>query len=399
MAVLKNAVKQKMGCFVGTEITSFEMKDEKLWSLIPKHFQTVTFGNELKPETLFGRSRQKCPGIETTDLNGESIQVPTLDFSVPEQMLDKIMSWNEAHKEEPLKVRGHVLVWHAQTPEWFFHEDYEKTKPYVDKECMNKRLEWYIRSVLTHFVGEGSKYKDLFYGWDVVNEAVSDETGTYRSDHEKNDEDLSNDTHGSNSSWWHVYESNEYILNAFLYANKYAPATLELYYNDYNEFLPAKMKGIVELLKAVKALQGAPGVGTRISAMGMQGHYHMDWPETELISEAIRTYAEVVEHVQITELDLKANKDYDASPEAKKKEYAKQAERYAEIYKITQDANEEGGNVVTGIIFWGVADHYSWLQFFSNVGGGSREVHPQCPLLFDDNYEPKPAYYVFADSE
>lgn len=36
---------------------------------------------------------------------------------------------------------------------------------------MDKRLEWYIRSVLTYYTGEDSRYKGMFYGWDVVNDA------------------------------------------------------------------------------------------------------------------------------------------------------------------------------------------------------------------------------------
>ena len=70
-----------------------------------------------------------------------------------------------------------------------------------------------------HYLGQDSKYKDLFYGWDVVNEAVSD-NGGYRTEKENPAEDLNNDTHGKNSSWWAVYQSNEYIINAFKYANK-----------------------------------------------------------------------------------------------------------------------------------------------------------------------------------
>ena len=66
-------------------------------------------------------------------------------------------------------------------------------------------------------------------------------------------EDLLQDTHGSNSSWWHVYQDESFIINAFKYANKYAPASLELYYNDYNECVPKKREGIVKLLEAVKA--------------------------------------------------------------------------------------------------------------------------------------------------
>lgn len=36
---------------------------------------------------------------------------------------------------------------------------------------MDKRLEWYIRSVLAYYTGEDSRYKGMFYGWDVVNDA------------------------------------------------------------------------------------------------------------------------------------------------------------------------------------------------------------------------------------
>ena len=68
---------------------------------------------------------------------------------------------------------------------------------------MNKRLEWYIKTVLTHFTGEDSKYKDMFYGWDVVNEAVSDGQGGVdglRTDKENPSESLNEDRHGRFSS-------------------------------------------------------------------------------------------------------------------------------------------------------------------------------------------------------
>ena len=77
---------------------------------------------------------------------------------------------------------------------------------------MNKRLEWYIKSVLEYYTADDSKYKDLFYGWDVVNEAISDSTATYRTDEEPGQDQLSDSTHGSKSSWWKVYGSNEFIL-------------------------------------------------------------------------------------------------------------------------------------------------------------------------------------------
>ncbi len=394
---MKDTVAEVMGCRVGAAATEYELNDRKVWEIITTHFNALTLGNELKPDALFGYSNWQCPGTEEAELNGETLTVPKLDYSRAERMLDKIWEWNKQHPEDKILVRGHVLVWHSQTPEWFFHVDYDKNKGYVDKETMDKRLEWYIKTVLTHFTGEDSKYKDLFYGWDVVNEAVSDGSGTYRSDSENPSEPLSNDTHGSNSSWWHVYQSNEYILNAFRYANKYAPESLELYYNDYNECETGKMKGIEALLTAVKEAEGAPGEGTRITAMGMQGHYSMTSPSFDRVELAIRRYAAIVGNVQITEFDLKARDGYDGSDTAKEEEYQKQATRYQVLYTTMQNLNKQENINVTGITFWGTADHYSWLQSRSDVGGGSSGNLPQCPLLFDENYEPKPAFYVFAE--
>ena len=88
--------------------------------------------------------------------------------------------------------------------------------------------------------------------------------------------------------------------------------------------------------------------GTRIDAMGMQGHYNLSYPALSDIEKAIRAYA-------------------------------------------------EDGIDVGGITFWGVVDKYSWLQTASNVGGGSDGSLTQCPLLFDSDYKVKPAYWAFVD--
>ena len=389
---LRDAVTKELDCYVGAAVTSSELNNENVWDIVTTHFNAVTFGNELKPDSMFNYSNAVCPGTAEAELNGETITVPKMNFTRADMMLDKILQWNEKNPDNALKVRGHVLVWHSQTPEWFFHEDYDKTKPYVDKDTMNKRLEWYIRTMLTHYTGEDSKYKGMFYGWDVVNEAVSDATGTYRTDSENPNEPLSNDTHGNNSSWWHVYQSNEYIINAFIYANKYAPADLELYYNDYNECMANKKEGIIELIKAVQSAEG-----TRIDAMGMQGHYNMEWPALSDIETAIHDYADVVGNIQITEFDMKSSEGYDGSQEAKEKEYEEQAKRYGAIYQALKSASSEDGVNVTSLTFWGTADHLSWLQSRSNIGGGNTTGLPECPLLFDENYEKKPAFYAFTE--
>lgn len=397
--ILKDAVMDIMGCRIGCAASEGVLNDAKAWELITTYFNAVTFENELKPDSMVGYSVARCPGTETAELGGETIEVPRLDYSRAERMLDKIYDWNAEHPDDKIMVKGHVLVWHAQTPEWFFHVDYDKNKAYVDKETMNKRLEWYIRTILTHFTGEDSKYRGMFYGWDVVNEACSDGDHVYRTDNENPNESLSEDRHGSNSSWWHIYQSSEYIVNAFIYANKYAPADLELYYNDYNECMSNKVEHIMELLTEVKSREGEPGVGTRITAMGMQGHYSMESPAFYELTGAIRRYASVVGNVQFSEMDMKANADYDGSDEAKEKEYKEQYLRYKVLYYMMQSVNEEEDINVTSITFWGTADHYSWLQSSSNMGGGSTGNLPQCPLLFDENYQIKPAYKAFTEKK
>ena len=394
---LRDSVAATVGCNIGAAVTESEIRDEQVWDIITTHFSTVTFGNELKPDALFNYSTDKVPGITTDMVGDKEIEVPVMNYTRAEKMLDKVLAWNEENPDRQIKVRGHVLVWHSQTPEWFFHEGYDKKADYVSKDEMNLRLEWYIKTVLTHFTGEDSKYKDMFYGWDVVNEAVSDSGGKLRTDSENPSEPLSLDRHGTNSSWWHIYQSNEFIINAFKYANKYAPADLQLYYNDYNECNAVKRSGIVELLEAIKAEEGEPGVGTRIDAMGMQGHYGMDDPSFSNVQTSIETYAKVVGNVQITELDIQASSDYNGSDESKVDEYEKLRKRYNMLYFAMKAANDNPEYNLTGITFWGTVDKYSWLQNRSDVGGGSTSGRKQCPLLFDDNYEPKPCFWVFAE--
>lgn len=390
---VKDAVTEVMGddFIVGGAVSTTEIMDMGCVAIAKKHFNALSIGNELKPDALFGYSNGKCPGTTTDELNGETIVVPVMDFSRAEKILNKIKKWNEEDPENPIKVRGHVLVWHAQTPEWFFHVDYDASKDYVSKEEMDKRLEWYIKTVLEHFTGEDSPYKGMFYGWDVVNEAVSDSGRGYRRDNEKASESLSEPTHGSNSSWWHVYQSEEYIMNAFIYANKYAPADVELYYNDYNEFNMTKMKGILELLNAVKSTEGA-----RLDGMGMQGHYSVSDPDTYKFETALKSYAEAAGSVQITEWDIKASGAYNGTEESKQTENIRIANRYKTFYNSILALKESGVNI-TGITFWGIVDKYSWLQTSSSVGGGADGSQTQFPLLFDDDYKVKPAYWAFVD--
>ena len=389
------------GSIAGTAIMSSEISDDTLMELVEKHFNAVTFGNELKPDALFNYQIGQSVGYTKITFQGKELKVPVvndknenLDFSRADEMLEKILEWNNANPNNKIRVRGHVLVWHSQTPEWFFHEDYNVAKPYVDKETMNRRLEWFISSVFDHYFGEAAnkKYAGLFYGWDVVNEAVNG--NTYRDDKvisDASDTSTSDTRHGSNSMWWRVYKSNEFIINAFKYANKYAPKDVELYYNDFGETDNTKCEGIVKLINDVKSAEG-----TRLDALGMQAHYNVDGFSAAQFKSVAKKYAQAAGKVQLTELDFKASSTYDGTAATKESEYTKMAYCHKNLYEAIKALKEEGTNV-SGITVWGVIEPNSWLHSQSNLGGGA-SGSAQCPLLFDGNYKAKPAYWAYVDA-
>lgn len=397
----KTSVTESLGndSIAGTAIMLSEISDDTLMELVEKHFNAVTFGNELKPDALFNYQIDgNSVPTKTITFEGEELQVPvvndagdSLDFSRADAMADKILEWNNAHPDQKIRIRGHVLVWHSQTQEWFFHENYDITKPYVNKETMNRRLEWFISSVFDHYFGEAAngKYDGLFYGWDVVNEAVIG--NTYRTDKVSAAESLSEIRHGNNSSWWHVYESNEFIINAFKYANKYAPANVELYYNDFGETDNTKCEGIVKLINDVKSAEG-----TRLDALGMQAHYNVDGFSAAQFKSVAKKYAQAAGKVQLTELDFKASSTYDGTAATKESEYTKMAYCHKNLYEAIKALKAEGANV-SGITVWGVIEPNSWLHSQSNLGGGA-SGSAQCPLLFDGNYKAKPAYWAYVDA-
>ena len=385
----------------GAGIDSVEIKDDTATELVKKHFNAVTFGNELKPDALFNYQIGRSVSTNTITFKGQELEVPVvndkgefLDFSRADAMVDKIMEWNTANPDKKIRIRGHVLVWHSQTPEWFFCKNYDMSKGYVDKDTMNLRLEWFISSVFDHYFGEAAnhKYDGLFYGWDVVNEAVIG--NGYRQGYEiadANDTSESDTRHGTNSCWWRVYNSNEFIINAFKYANQYAPKDVELYYNDFGETDNTKCEGIVQLIKDVKAAKG-----TRLDAFGMQAHYNVDGFSAAQFKNVAEKYIEAAGKVQLTELDFKASSTYDGSAAAKESEYTKMAYCHKNLFEAIKGLNKSGSKV-SGLTVWGVIEPNSWLHSASNVGGGANGSK-QCPLLFDGNYKAKPAYWAYVDA-
>ena len=356
--------------YMGVALPVSSLDNKNTMKLVEKHFNSVTCENEMKPESILGSGE---PGVSTLD-ELES----KLNFESADKVAQHFADYNDKNPSEPIKMRGHVFVWHSQTPTWWFREDFKSDGAYVSKEEMNKRIDWYIEKVGTHF---DTKFPGLIYAWDVVNEQASDAGGIRMG-----------------TDWAAIYGgSTEYILQAFKSADQYLAKDTILFYNDYNDCDPVKAATICRFLKEIR---GVLKEGRKLGA-GMQGHHDMLTPTYETIETATRKYAEIADVVHITELDIKSSVGFDGKD--LETEFTKEGHRYKDIYEIVRKINEEHkkGSLtgyVQNITIWGTHDPVSWLKTSNSVGGSADGKTPQYPLLFDDYYGAKPAYWAFVNA-
>jgi endo-1,4-beta-xylanase len=269
-----------------------------------------------------------------------------------------------------MKVVGHTLVWHNQTPAWVFQG---KDGALADPETLRARLKEHIQTVV-------GRYKGRIHGWDVVNEAL-DEDGTLR------------------KTRWLEILGEEYLALAFELAHQADPQA-ELYYNDYNLTTAAKRAGALRIVKQLKAK------GLRVDGIGEQGHWLLDRPSLSDIESTIVDIAGLGVKVHITELDvdvlprdpamygadLQKRAEFRAStnlypdglPGEKQQELAR---RYADAFALFLKHRDK----VARVTFWGVHDAQSWLNGFPIQG---RVNHP---LLWDRQGRAKPAFQAVVD--
>lgn len=332
---------------LGTAITPSDLKSRNTTALLEKHFnQSITAGNELKPDYVLDQSASLAYFQEHGD-----DEHPQVNFDQAKPVLDYARSMK-------IPVRIHTLVWHSQTPTWFFKEGYDPKGEWVSPEKMTARLENYIKAYFEKLI---ELYPDIeFYACDVVNEAWM-ESGKPRT---AGDCKVKEGT----SAWVQIYGDNSFIEKAFTFARKYAPEGCKLYYNDYNEYMDNKMKAIVSMAEDFKA----KGI---IDGIGMQSHLDVRkgkdaFPSISMYKKALDTYCELGLDIQVTELDATV-------PDGSKDQYL---EAQAEYYKGIFEAIYEHKDKISAVIFWGLSDNRSWRA------SGQ-------PLLFDGNSKAKPAFY------
>ncbi len=330
---------------IGTALTNFDLTSKSFMNLVQKHFSgSVTVGNEMKPDYLLDQKASIAYFEENADDTN-----PQVNLASARGVLNYC-------KKNNIPVRGHTLVWHSQTPDWFFKEGYAADGEWVSKEKMIERMENYIKNVMAACAKE---YPDInFYAWDVVNEAWTD-SGTPRTAG-------SNNSSSGSSAWVKVFGDNSFIEYAFKFARKYAPEGCKLYYNDYNEYMPQKTDAILSMAADLKA-QGT------IDGIGMQSHLDVGFPSAAMYKTALSKFAATGLDVQITELDITTNDTSAAGLQT-------QAKVYSDIF----DALVEYKDSISAVVFWGVTDPASWRA-------------SQYPLLFDGQYQAKPAFDAIVD--
>src|SRR6187431_1084481 len=188
---LKESFKNEflIGMAINEEISSG--KDSVSQNIILKQFNSITPENVMKAERINPK-----PGVYNFK--------PADDFV-------------EFGKKNKMFIIGHTLIWHNQTPAWFFQD--KNGKPNT-KEAQMERMRSHIETIAGRYAGK-------VQAWDVVNEVLG-EDGAYRP-----------------TTWVNgIGNGDTLVKNAFKFASIYAPNT-ELYYNDFNVWRPAKRDGIM----------------------------------------------------------------------------------------------------------------------------------------------------------
>ncbi len=329
---------------IGAAATTDEISPKSTKDLILKHCNSLTLGNELKPDAILDKNACLEMAAAGDDTN------PQVNIASARTLLNFA-------RDNNLPVRGHVLVWHSQTPDWFFRENYDENGNWVTKDVMLKRMENYIKNVFDAVLAE---YPTVdFYAWDVVNECWLD-NGQPRKGGVQG-------ANGSNDSGWvQIFGDNSFIEPAFEYARKYAPEGCKLYYNDFNEYMPDKTTAIYNMAMDLKE----KGL---IDGIGMQSHLDVGFPTVSTYKKALDKFASTGLDIQVTELDITTADTSEAG-----------FEKQAQIYSDILDVCVEYADSISAVVFWGTTDDKSWRS-------------SKYPLLFNEDFTAKPAYYAIVD--
>jgi len=355
------------GFKLGGAFGAGDMKNEAHLNMLKQDFNSVTCTNEMKAYSMLDQFGSK----NTKD------GMPMINF----YWADKMVEWVQQNN---IKVRGHVLVWDAYMCDWFFREGYDSAKPYVDRETMLKRMEYYITEVITHFE---TKYPGVVYCWDVVNEAVGDNVDEF----DPADPRHLRKTRNGGPNLFYELVGDDYVEYSFLYARNAVDALgadIKLFYNDYNAFFLQKRTAMCALAESVNSFATDENGNPRklMDGMGMQGYIGgygyqdgcLSASHLSNIRDSIKAYGDLGLEVHITEM---AVRNFD--PELT----AEHAEYYGKLFEIFKQVNSGDVKPLTCVAIWGMTDR-------PNEQKGTYNYNLISPYggLFTEKFERKDAW-------
>lgn len=339
--VLKDA-SYPIGCAINS---SYLDRDKTYRDMIVREFSSVTLENEMKLPFLLK------DGVYDESAGKWNL---TFDFSLADRMVNFA-------KENNLRVHGHTLVWFKKIPECLRKYDGK------GREIWVSFLKEYISEVAGHYRGKVAS-------WDVVNEALADDSPNLRGD--------SNDQTVKNKDLWFDNIGRDYISLAFRFAHEADPDAL-LFYNDYGtEWLGNKRAAMVSMVKQLIS-EGVP-----IDGIGLQMHTDICRKPEELegrIRNIVRSIESVVDEcglmVHVSEIDVKLCTEKETADYSDAGNLQRRLEAQRKVYKaVAEKLKSCPEKKVFGMTLWGVADTGSYGQRYKT-------------LLFDSGYGKKPAYY------
>lgn len=249
---------------------------------------------------------------------------------------DTLVAFAKMHN---IQVRGHTLVWYRALPSWL------TTGHFSRAELMN--------ILRDHIMAEVSHYRGQVNIWDVVNEAVNDD-GTLE------------------GSIWLRGIGPDYIDLAFRWAHEANPEA-RLFYNDYDgEGLGKKSDAIYKLVKGM-IQRGVP-----INGVGLEMHVSLNqYPPPKDVLANMKRLAALGLEVQITEMDVKIQND----TRPLQARLQAEAQIYGDMLGACLAVKQ-----CTAFIMWGFTDRHTWIPDATG--------HRDAPLIFDEEYRPKPAYFA-----
>lgn len=302
--------------------------------LIKYHMNSMSPGNWMKSAYIVDITGSAAAyNSATTQAEKDSIDThPIITFN------GNIIAQLNWAKRQGFTFRGHTLVWHNQTPGTaFFRSGYTSTGTRLTKERMTERLQNYIKEVIRIL---HQNWSGLLSAYDVVNEAIDDNTGAVRT---------------TNNEWYTTFGDSTYIMDAFKFAREYTQqygeTQIELYYNDYNTENPKKADGIVRLLTPIYEAGYLDGIG-------MQNHNSLSSPTAASFIASYNKFYPICHEMAVTELDVNpGNGTLTAAV------LAKQANQYAMLFKcFVERSYFSGRGKIINVTKDGLNDQWAFVS-------------------------------------